>query len=98
MNVPSLIVGTILAALLTALGMYVLALGEARVGGAPIEDAGLLSLMTLDNSAIASRFTGARLYNSDARRRAGSFLVRIVDGRLVPVEGEDYELGGKNAS
>ncbi|VDC03882.1 unnamed protein product [Peniophora sp. CBMAI 1063] len=99
LNVPSLIVGTILAALLTGIGMYVLALGDARVGGAPIEDAGLLSLMALDNSAIASRLTGASMYNSNTRRRAGAFLVKIVDGRLVPVEGAgEYELDGKGSS
>ena len=91
-------VGTILAALLTAIGLYVLALGDARVGGAPIQDAGLLSLMVLDNSAVAERLTGANLYNTQARRRAGTFLVKIVDGRLVPVIGGQYELDGKEPS
>ncbi|KZV70774.1 hypothetical protein PENSPDRAFT_651225 [Peniophora sp. CONT] len=98
LNEPSLIIGTILAALLTAIGMYVLALGDARVGGAPIEDAGLLSLVALDNSAVASRLTGTNSYNSNARRRAGAFLVKIVDGRLVPVDGREYELDGKGVS
>ena len=90
--------GTGLAALLTAIGLYVLTLGDARVGGASIQDAGPMSLMTLDNSAVAERLDGVNLYDTQARRRAGMFLVKIVDGRLVPVEGGQYELEGKGHS
>ncbi|VDC03889.1 unnamed protein product [Peniophora sp. CBMAI 1063] len=90
-NLPMLIVGTILAVILAAIGLYVLILGDARVGGAPIDDAGLLSLMALDNSSVASRLVGLKFGTSSARRRAGAFMVEIVDGRLAPVGdvGED---------
>lgn len=76
-----------MAAVLTVLGSYILARGDAvRVGDAPISDAGLLGVMTLDNSAIAARLSVSNMNSVKARRRAGAFLVEIVDGRLVPVE------------
>ncbi|VDB84914.1 unnamed protein product [Peniophora sp. CBMAI 1063] len=86
-NVPALLVGTILAAILAILGVYILASGDAaRMRDAPINDAGLLSLMALDNSAVAERLSLSSLDSVKVRRRAGASLVEIVDGRLVPVE------------
>ncbi|VDC03890.1 unnamed protein product [Peniophora sp. CBMAI 1063] len=85
-NLPALISGTILATVLTVLGLYMLARGDVREGEAPIEDAGLLCLMTLDNSAVAARLSQYSMHSSEARRRAGAFSVKIVDGRLVPIE------------
>ncbi|VDC07577.1 unnamed protein product [Peniophora sp. CBMAI 1063] len=94
-NVPSLIVGTALAAILTALGVYILAIGDARrIDGAPINDAGLLSLMTVDNSVVAARLSSHDVPTVQSRRRAGDFLVRIVGGRLVVVEDSDKDLDG----
>ena len=85
-NVPALIAGTVLAIVLALLGVYMLALGDLRLGDAPVEDAGLLCLMTLDNSAVASRLSEFSMLGSEARRRAGRFSVEIVGGRLVAVE------------
>lgn len=79
--------GTVLAAILTALGAYILTRGDAAyIRNAPINDAGLLSLMTLDNSAIAARLSVSSMDSVKMRRRAGAFLVEVVDGYLVPVE------------
>ncbi|KZV73490.1 hypothetical protein PENSPDRAFT_648826 [Peniophora sp. CONT] len=90
LNVPSLLVGTMLSAILLALCMYILAQGDAsRLENTPISDAGLLSIMSLDNSVIAARLSASSMDNVKARRRAGAFLVEIVDGRLVPVEEAD---------
>ncbi|KZV73492.1 hypothetical protein PENSPDRAFT_648827, partial [Peniophora sp. CONT] len=86
-NDPSLILGAIFSAVLTVLGAYILVRGDvARIEHAPIKDAGLLSLMALDNSAIAPRLSASSMDSVKMRRRAGDFLVRIVDGQLVPVE------------
>lgn len=63
-----------------------LVFGDVHVGDAPINDAGLLCLMSLDSSAVASRLSRFSTHSSEARRRAGAFSVRIVDGQLVPVE------------
>lgn len=79
-----------MAAILTVLGVYILTRGDAaRIRTAPINDAGLLSLMTLDNSAIAARLSIFNMDSVKMRRRAGAFLVEIVDGRLVPIEEMD---------
>ncbi|VDB84584.1 unnamed protein product [Peniophora sp. CBMAI 1063] len=89
-DVPSLVIGTALAVILTALGAYILIREDtARMADAPIRDAGLLSLMTLENSAIAARLSATGLQSAQARRRAGDFLVRIVDGRFVIVGDEE---------
>ena len=96
-NVPALFAGTALAIVLAMLGVYMLAFGDLRTGDAPVENAGLLCLMTLDNSAVASRLSEFSMLGSEARRRAGIFSVEIVGGRLVAVEDvgdPDYYLRG----
>ncbi|VDC03881.1 unnamed protein product [Peniophora sp. CBMAI 1063] len=85
-NLPSLFAGTALAVVLATLGLYMLISGDIRSGEAPIQDAGLLNLMSLDNSAVASRLSQPSMVSSKARRREGAFLVMVVDGRLVPVD------------
>ncbi|KZV70775.1 hypothetical protein PENSPDRAFT_685206 [Peniophora sp. CONT] len=93
-NIPALISGTALAAALTVVGIYMLIFGNVRAGDAPLDDAGLLCLMTLDNSAVASRLSHFSMHSPEARRRAGAFSVRIVDGRLVPADDAEDSLKG----
>ena len=90
-----LVAGTILAALLTVLGAYILLFWDARTSGEePISDIGLLNLMSIDNSAVASRLSASTMDSAQARRRAGACLVESVEGRLVPVDDdEEKELG-----
>ncbi|VDB84924.1 unnamed protein product [Peniophora sp. CBMAI 1063] len=87
-NAVALIAGTVLSAILVSLGAYVLLMEDTAhtTDTAPINDAGLLSLMSLDNSAVAARLSSRGMNSAFTRRRAGRFLVEIVDGRLVPVE------------
>ena len=73
---------------MTALGAYILILGDARSRDSPVADVGLLGLMTLDNSAVAERLSAFKMRDAQARRRAGAFLVDIVEGRLVLVDGD----------
>ncbi|VDB84929.1 unnamed protein product [Peniophora sp. CBMAI 1063] len=85
-NVPSLVTGLILSAILTMMSAYLLVRGDmACARRAPISDAGLLSLMTLDNSVIAARLSALAMRSVQSRRRAGDFLVRVEEGRLVVV-------------
>ena len=58
-----------------------------------VEDVKLLSLMKLDNSAVASYLSGYKTDSVKRRRRAGDFLIKIVNRRLVPTGVETQDVG-----
>ena len=71
--------------MLTAIGAYILGMSNMSAGRPPIDDVKLLSLMKLDNSAVATKLAGRKMDKTQEKRRAGSFPVEIVGHRLVPV-------------
>ncbi|VDB97872.1 unnamed protein product [Peniophora sp. CBMAI 1063] len=90
-RVPLLLLGTALAVILTALAAYILGSTEVSEDGAPLDDVKLLSLMTLNNSAVVSRLRKHKTDTTQARREAGLFPVKVVGHQFVPANGTETE-------
>ena len=92
-DTPYLTLGTVSAVFLTAIGSYIIALTTGR--RAPLDDVKLLSIMALNNSAVAARLDACNMETPMARRVAGEeFKIHIEDRRLI-AEDMNYQLVDK---
>ncbi|KAI0031384.1 hypothetical protein K488DRAFT_86872 [Vararia minispora EC-137] len=60
-----------------------------RDASSVLDGTSLLQVMSLDTSRVAARLAEAGGRGGIAQRRAGMFLVKIVDGKLVPIESDN---------
>jgi hypothetical protein len=88
-----LLLGAISSVALLVVTAVILFAGKSGAGvkdgaSVPLDGVSLLQVTSLDTSHVAARLADVDANDAAARRRAGMFLVTVVDGRLVPVEGE----------